>query len=226
MVENKQSIVSLLERGDNKINAIIGNNSSGKTTLLKELRQKSKKISFLNEDFNHYLKTEKLYLDQEIKLYIFNELNILDSNEEIILSSLSISQRKKIALALALSGDSKLILLDEPFLFLEPKDIKKTLRIIRYLKNKKQKTIFLVSVNPNYPYLIADDIIVINNQKIIFNGTKEEFFTHKDDFINKKIVLPSTTNFIHEVQKAKEIKLGNIDNNNDLIKAIYQNTKY
>jgi len=202
------------------ITVVFGTNYSGKTTLLKKMYKKEKNaIIYLDQSVS----IEKMSINLKVLNHVLLELG-LDKQKKI--SSVPFDKRRLYVLAMTIASDYKTIILDEPFLRFDRNTVRRLCRAIRYVKNNFGKTFYIASLNPNYLYQIADNIMLLNMGAVVFEGTKKDFFDKKDEFEKMGYVVPEITKFINLVEKAKDIKLGNIDNNNDLMKAIYQNTKY
>jgi len=86
---------------------------------------------------------------------------------------LSSGEQQKVALAACLAMECEILLLDEPFSFLDAKSTKEILNILLKLK-KEGKTIILSTHNLEEVSGYADRIALINSGKLISEGTTEE----------------------------------------------------
>ena len=88
-------------------------------------------------------------------------------------NELSYGEQQKVALAACLSMKCEILLLDEPFSFLDPKAVQEILNILLELK-KKSKTIVLATHNLEQVSGYADRIALINNGELILEEAPQE----------------------------------------------------
>ena len=100
----------------------------------------------------------------------------LDSITNIKAKFLSGGQKKKLVIALALLGDPKVLLLDEPFAALDVLTIKMLQQIIVNLQTEKSHHIGICVCDHQARDLLScvDLAIVLSNCKIIAQGTPSE----------------------------------------------------
>lgn len=120
------------------------------------------------------------------------------------LNTLSGGERQMIFIAAAIAQGGKIILLDEPTTFLDPKHEEDIYKILIKIHSQLNKTIVVVTHNINNAILFSNKIAVIKEGKLFYYGSadtivqektlenvyekKFTFITHPDN--NKKIVLP------------------------------------
>lgn len=162
--------------------------------------------------------------------YKNNDKHILDSLKMVSLSdsylnrkinTLSDGELFKLSLAITLSLNPKVIILDEPFTYLDNNSKKSIVKLLRVLKNRFHKTIIILSNNVDNIYELCDYIYILSNNKILIEGTKYDIFKHKSKLIKNNINLPKIIEFEQLVEEKKNIKMGYRDNINDLLKDIY-----
>ncbi len=123
---------------------------------------------------------------KEKVLTIFSELfgknSIFVKNSDMKAGSLSYGEQRLLSLARLLTGDYRLILLDEPTSGVNPKLIHKISEIIRLMK-LQGKTVFLIEHNMAFIRQTADEVAFIINGKIHIKGVPETIL--KNDFIIK-----------------------------------------
>lgn len=91
-------------------------------------------------------------------------------------SQLSGGQRQRIALARALAVEPRVMLLDEPFGALDAKVRKELRRWIRHLHNEIRLTSIFVTHDQDEALEVADQVVIMNEGKIIQIGTPEEVY--------------------------------------------------
>lgn len=109
-------------------------------------------------------------------------LNFFDLNrkKKTLCKDLSKGMRQKLMLASAFIHEPKILFLDEPFINLDPIYQKKVRKyLIDYVKNGN--TIFLCSHILEVAEKLCNRIAIINNGKIIGNGSLDELKKRKDE---------------------------------------------
>lgn len=100
-------------------------------------------------------------------------------HEKTRICRLSKGMKVKFALALALSHDAQVLILDEPTSGLDPKSRDIICRELLFQK-EQGKTIFFSTHITSDLDKIADNIILIDDGRLLFSGTKSEFLAGKN----------------------------------------------
>ncbi len=185
--------------------------------ILKEPIKAKSKIGYLPE-------IPPLYLDMTVREYLnfmFDLKNIkfpkISHIEEIcekvkiidvidrLIKNLSKGYKQRVGLAQALLGNPKLLILDEPTVGLDPKQIIEIRNLIKELK--KDHTIILSSHVLPEIQSICDRVLVINKGKIVADDTAENLSNN----------LQAETNLIAQIQGDKEIVLRTLSNIQQII---------
>lgn len=212
---------------DKSFNILFGPNGCGKTTLVKAILGL---IDYTGEIFfeNNLLKKETVkagigvmtshsileekkvisniiyplinlnYSDEQAKIKVYDiskKLNIgyllfKDADE------LSSSERKLVDLACALVSEPRLIVIDDT---LEKIDNKAKNKIINYLKGLKKSTVIFITNNVE-DFLLADNIIIMNDGRIMEVGTPEELFKNEKLFVNNNSSLPFVVDLFNKLK--------------------------
>ncbi len=99
-------------------------------------------------------------------------------------SQLSGGMRKRVALARALVTDPKVVLFDEPTTGLDPVRKKDVYEMIKDYQKQFKFTAVIVSHDIPEIFKIAQHIAMLDEGKIIFEGTKEEILGSHSDILN------------------------------------------
>ena len=191
-----------LNSNEKKITIIAGNNGSGKSTLLKILHglietprntiqwgrfsipeiKHSQSMVFqspilLNrttyDNLLYVVKNKKIkdkyYIDK-----IVEKLN-LKSIEKVNTKYISGGERQKVAIAMSIIGDPKIIFLDEPTSQLDPAYKNEIEGIIKDLAENETK-IFMTSHDIAQIKRIGKEMIFLDKGEVIYNNTVEKFF--------------------------------------------------
>ena len=234
-----------LELEDRKIYGIIGSSYSGKSLLADLISgglfpssgdifldgkvgmvyQNISDQFFYNnikDEFIFVLKINDVHniikkMNDAIKMVGFNS-NILNKS----IYELSLSERKRISLALVLACNPDVIILDDLFFGLDGKSQNNIIRIIRLLKFRYGKTIIITSRDSDLIYSICDSVIVINDGDLLKIDDKYNIF--KDKALLKKCGLcaPRLIEFSDILFRKKGINIGYRNDINDLVKDIYR----
>lgn len=94
--------------------------------------------------------------------------------------NLSGGQMRKVALAGTLAMDPKILVLDEPTRGLDPEGKQEVMELFKMLHEKYNKTIILVTHDMDIVSEYANRVIVLNNSKKVFDGTKNDLFTSNE----------------------------------------------
>ena len=104
----------------------------------------------------------------------------LDAVRDVKAKHLSGGMKKRLVIALALLGDPKILLLDEPFAALDVMTIKKLQRIIVDLQSEYNISVILCDHQARDLLLCVDKAFVISNCNVIASGTPSEIVKNID----------------------------------------------
>jgi branched-chain amino acid transport system ATP-binding protein len=94
--------------------------------------------------------------------------------------TLSGGEQQMLAIARALMGRPRLLLLDEPSLGLAPLIVKQIFGIIKEINEQQGVTVFLVEQNANHALRLAHRGYVMVNGKITLSGTGQELLSNAE----------------------------------------------
>lgn len=165
------------------------------------------------------------YKSDRINKQVSNALTMVGLDNEYLsrnVFNLSGGEKRKIAIASILVFNPKIVILDEPTVGLDYKSKKRMMELIKKLKERYNKTIIIVSHDVDMLNVIADDIIVMNEGKVMMSGSKNEVFKNTSLFNEIGLRLPKIVEFTGKTAK-KGIILGKYTDIKDLMKDIYRN---
>lgn len=87
---------------------------------------------------------------------------------------LSGGEQQMLAIGRGLMSNQKIILLDEPSMGLAPMIVNEILENLKYIKEQLGTMVILVEQNAKAALRVADRVYVMDQGKIIFNGTRDE----------------------------------------------------
>ncbi len=129
-----------------------------------------------------YTKLSQEMIDDIVKFKI-SLVGLNPEDTSLYPSEISGGMRKKAGLARALVMDPKLLFLDEPTSGLDPISAREFDSLILKLRSMLGLTIVMVSHDLNSIYKTLDKVAIIDNKKIVYEGTLEGIKDVKSDFI-------------------------------------------
>ncbi len=179
----------------------------------KDIRQK---IGLVFQYPEHQLFEETIYeeiafgpknlkLDEsEIKKRVLEALNLVEMNpdkfEDRSPFELSGGQQRRIAIAGVLAMKPKVLILDEPFAGLDPNGKNKLINLLTELNVDYNITIILISHHMSEIARLASRIIVMNEGKIVLNGSPEKIFTQVAKLKEFSLDLPMITEILFRLK--------------------------
>lgn len=251
---NKLDNISLTIN-DNKITGVIGSIGSGKTDLAMLIGKKvepkqgsidystnysTKKIGIISNssyeemldgnvnefirkksiEYNYKLETIDKRVEEILKM-VGLPTNILSRN----VFNISKSEKIKVLLSMVLLYNPELIVLDSIIEELDSRSRTKLFKLIIKLKKFYNKTIIITSCNVDNIYEFTDDLIILDQGKVLANGNKFNIYDKEEISNNEFIPKPLTIEFKNKIKLKSNIDLGNNDSINELIKAIYREVR-
>ena len=112
---------------------------------------------------------------EEIAEKVLETVGLADKKDNFP-NELSGGQKQRVAIARGLALEPDILLFDEPTSALDPELVKEVLDIIRKLKKERKMTMLIVSHEMKFVREISDEVIVMENGKILEKGTVEKIF--------------------------------------------------
>ena len=155
------------------------------------------------------MSTEKI--TQEVEKII--DLVDLNGREDYYPHQLSGGQRQRVALARALVVKPRILLLDEPLSALDAKIRKRLREQIVHIQKQMNLTTIFVTHDQEEAMIMSDRIFLINQGKIVQEGTPEEIYTHPaNEFVagfmgHYNVVDAKTANKLLNFDTAKKVAI-------------------
>ena len=112
---------------------------------------------------------------EEIAEKVLETVGLADKKDNFP-NELSGGQKQRVAIARGLALEPDILLFDEPTSALDPELVKEVLDIIRKLKKERKMTMLIVSHEMKFVREISDEVIVMENGKILEKATVEKIF--------------------------------------------------
>lgn len=114
---------------------------------------------------------------------------------------LSGGQKQRVAIAGVMAMEPKCIILDEPTAMLDPVGRQEVLAAVRELNRKNKITIILIT-HYMEEVVDADRVFVMENGKIIMDGTPRGIFSRVEELKEHHLTVPQVTELAHELKKS------------------------
>lgn len=113
---------------------------------------------------------------------------------------LSGGQKQRVAIAGVVAMHPKCIVLDEPTAMLDPNGRKEVIRTVQELNRKEHVTVLLIT-HYMEEVIEADKVIVMDQGKVLMQGTPKEIFSRVDELKACRLDVPQATLVAYELQK-------------------------
>ncbi len=131
-------------------------------------------------------------------------------------NKLSGGQKQRVAIAGVVAMKPKCIVLDEPTAMLDPNGRKEVIRTVRELNQKEHVTVVLIT-HYMEEVIHADKVIVMDQGKVVMQGTPREIFSHVEELKAYRLDVPQATLVAHELKKAGVALPDGILSNEELV---------
>lgn len=208
-----------------------------KKLLTEPIYQYRRKITILKEkdyldiqketiyDLMEYILEQKRIYPKNVQKKINDSIRIVGLDKSIInrnLINLSKSETKLLQIAISLLSNPDILIIEEPFKYLDMKKIKNLMIVLRKMKDQYNKIVIFLSNDTDKMFLNTDSITIFNNEGKIIQGSTKDVFKKvkllKDNMIN----IPKIIDFTYNVRENKHIKIEYHQDIRDIIKDIYK----
>ena len=139
--------------------------------------------------------------------------------------ALSSSERKLVSIAVNLITDPKVLILDEPWLYLDDEYKKKLIKLFKKIVKDNDKIIVILSSNVSFVYDACDSFILLAEGKVTSTGSKKKLVQIDDKLWEAGLRVPSIITFIDDAFKRKNVTLEKTYDIKELMKDVYRNVK-
>jgi peptide/nickel transport system ATP-binding protein len=132
--------------------------------------------------------TNQFFCSEEKKEEVLNLVSLDKSVLKKFPSQLSGGQIQRVVIAIALSRDIKLLLLDEPTTALDEENKNNIINLLNEIKNRLNILILFVTHDINSIKDICQNIIILKNGKIIEEGLTNEILSAPKEDYTKRLI--------------------------------------
>ena len=116
-------------------------------------------------------------------------------------NKLSGGQKQRVAIAGVMAMRPECIILDEPTAMLDPNGRGEVIRTVRELNRREQITVLLIT-HYMEEVVDADRVIVMDEGKIVMDGTPREIFSQVEQLKSYRLDVPQVTELAYELKQA------------------------
>lgn len=177
----------------------------------------------VKDELNFGVKYFKYKLNKQ-EIRVMEALKLVGLSEDYLnrrISSLSISEKKKVSIASSLIFNPNVIIFEEPTSYLKYSEKEELKRLINMLKNKYNKMIIIISKDTNFAYEISDEVFIMYKGEIVKYGLPK-LLTEDAMLKEYNLDAPKIVKFINKSNE-KNANLTYTSNILDLIKEVYRN---
>ena len=134
---------------------------------------------------------------------------------------LSGGQKQRVAIAGVMAMHPRCIVLDEPTAMLDPHGRKSVIRTVQKLNREEKITVILIT-HYMEEVIEADRVIVMDDGKVVMQGTPREVFSQVDRLKELRLDVPQATLVAYELQKKGFPLRNGILSNEELVEELCQ----
>ncbi|MDE6873771.1 MAG: energy-coupling factor transporter ATPase [Lachnospiraceae bacterium] len=116
-------------------------------------------------------------------------------------NKLSGGQKQRVAIAGIMAMKPQCIVLDEPTAMLDPNGRREVIRTVRELNRREKVTVLLIT-HYMEEVIHADKVIVMDDGKIVMQGTPREIFSQVEKLKSYRMDVPQVTELSYELKRA------------------------
>ncbi|HPY98990.1 MAG: Energy-coupling factor transporter ATP-binding protein EcfA2 [Firmicutes bacterium ADurb.Bin099] len=126
---------------------------------------------------------------------------LTEENLKVSPYDLSGGQKKRAAIAGILVLKPEILVLDEPAAGLDPEGTRELFATIQNLHKSKECTVILVAHSMELVALYAERIIVLDQGKVVMDGTRDEVFGNEEKLLSLGLDIPEITKVMKKVKE-------------------------
>lgn len=172
-------------------------------------------IAFGLKQFRFKLNKIDMQIRDSLKMVGLDDTYI---NREI--NTLSSGEMERVAIASSLVLNPKVLILDEPTIYLDAKVKKELIRLIKILKNKYNKTVIIMSNDIDFVYSVSDNYVLMDKGCIVIDGTLNDLMANNNILYNFGIEIPLINQFIDMAKSRCDINLKYTTEISELVKEV------
>ena len=114
---------------------------------------------------------------------------------------LSGGQKRRVAIAGVMAMEPEVLILDEPTAGLDPEGREDILLNINRYRHEKNATVMMVSHSMTDVARLTDRLLVMNDAKLVMDGTPDEVFCHAGELLDMGLDIPQITRVFMQLKE-------------------------
>jgi branched-chain amino acid transport system ATP-binding protein len=146
-------------------------------TVFENIRLASQALE--KENFKFYIDTRKMEQCEQHTFEVIEKVG-LKTRAHILARALPHGDQRKLELGMILAPDPEVLLLDEPTAGMASEQVPELMTLVQEIQKTGNKTVMLVEHNMNVVMSRSDIITVMNQGKVLAEGTPSEIAANKE----------------------------------------------
>jgi branched-chain amino acid transport system ATP-binding protein len=146
-------------------------------TVFENIRLASQALE--KENFKFYIDTRKMEQCEQHTFEVIEKVG-LKTRAHILARALPHGDQRKLELGMILAPDPEVLLLDEPTAGMASEQVPELMALVQEIQKTGNKTVMLVEHNMNVVMSRSDIITVMNQGKVLAEGTPSEIAANKE----------------------------------------------
>ncbi len=125
------------------------------------------------------------------------------TEEQLSVSPFDLSggQKRRVAIAGVIAMEPEILILDEPTAGLDPVGREEILANIEAYRRARNATIMMVSHSMSDVARLTERLLVMNESRLVMDGTPREVFTHAQELVEMGLDIPEVTRVFLQLKK-------------------------
>ena len=163
------------------------------------------------------------YKEEKIDKQVRDALKMVGLDDNYFtreLNTLSSGEASRVAIATAIVTNPKVLILDEPTIYIDVDMRNMLIELIKKLKDKYNKNVIIMSDDMDFVYAVSDNYILLDKGRIIKSGEIDEIKRQSDVLSSCSIYVSKFYDFINFVNEYKGVNLDGANNIDDIVQGV------
>ena len=126
---------------------------------------------------------------------------------------LSGGEMRKVAISGILASDPEVLILDEPTVGLDPLTKQELVDLLKSINKDNNKTVIIVTHDMDVVWQVATRVIVIDENKIVYDGNKYDLFKNQELVKKHSLDIPEIVKILKDLKKRLNLDIDEYQDN-------------